>query len=423
MAILTAFGTTRIDQVTVALDDQAYRDSILPAELVGQPLADPLVLDAIERWASAEAAEVLGSLFVVAAHRARRRRGAGLAHARGPRPRPVADRDQLGDVAGREARRWLLTSYSLSYRGRRVRARSSAARWRSAPGKRLRRHALTLGPGPLARGHHPRRPACPATPGGPARYPGRAHQRPHRARPGGSSSHRRYRATTATTAPSGPRQRRGFRVAALQVTREPTDAAAAAMAERLKAEVPRLVDEPWLVLEDKGPALTFHFRAAPDIDAARSRVIAAVDAVDPEGLLCRAGGRRAHELRPVGATTKGITLRRLIEEHRPATMLMLGDDRHDALPSTRCVRLGLPGAHRGLAIAVAGHADVTVRWRPTPTWCCPVRKRWLVSCADWRATSCATSPCRRRTGPSGGVSARAGRARWRPPRSTRGWRR
>ena len=43
MAVLTAFGTTRIDQVTVALEDQAYRDAILPAELVGQPLGDPLV--------------------------------------------------------------------------------------------------------------------------------------------------------------------------------------------------------------------------------------------------------------------------------------------------------------------------------------------------------------------------------------------
>ncbi len=67
MAVLTAFGTTRIDQVTVALEDQTYRDSILPPELVGQPLSDPLVLDAIELWASSEAAEVLGSLFIVAA--------------------------------------------------------------------------------------------------------------------------------------------------------------------------------------------------------------------------------------------------------------------------------------------------------------------------------------------------------------------
>ncbi len=67
MAVLTAFGTTRIDQTTRALEDQAYRDAILPPALVGQPLADPLVLDAIERWASAEAAEVLGQLFIVAA--------------------------------------------------------------------------------------------------------------------------------------------------------------------------------------------------------------------------------------------------------------------------------------------------------------------------------------------------------------------
>jgi hypothetical protein len=67
MAVLTAFGTTRIDSVTAALGDQEYRDAILPTDLVGQPLSDPLVLDAIERWASAQAAEVLGSLFVVAA--------------------------------------------------------------------------------------------------------------------------------------------------------------------------------------------------------------------------------------------------------------------------------------------------------------------------------------------------------------------
>jgi hypothetical protein len=67
MAILTAFGTTRIDSVTTALNDQAFRDTVVPPDLVGQPLSDPLVLDAVETWASAEAGEVLGSLFVVAA--------------------------------------------------------------------------------------------------------------------------------------------------------------------------------------------------------------------------------------------------------------------------------------------------------------------------------------------------------------------
>ena len=67
MAILTAFGTTRIDTVTEAFDDPAFRDQILPPELVGRTMADPLVLDALERWAAAEAASVLGSLFLVAA--------------------------------------------------------------------------------------------------------------------------------------------------------------------------------------------------------------------------------------------------------------------------------------------------------------------------------------------------------------------
>lgn len=67
MAILTAFATSRIDAVSVAIRDQAYRDRILPADLVGAPLSDPLVLDALERWASSEAATVLGMLFIIAA--------------------------------------------------------------------------------------------------------------------------------------------------------------------------------------------------------------------------------------------------------------------------------------------------------------------------------------------------------------------
>jgi MFS family permease len=65
MAILTAYATTRIDTVSLAIRDQVFRDSILPSELVGAPLGDPLVLDALERWASAE--DVLGRLFILAA--------------------------------------------------------------------------------------------------------------------------------------------------------------------------------------------------------------------------------------------------------------------------------------------------------------------------------------------------------------------
>jgi trehalose-phosphatase len=132
--------------------------------------------------------------------------------------------------------------------------------------------------------------------------------------------------------------------------------------------VPGVVDEPWLVLEDKGPALTFHFRAAPDVDDARARVSAAVDAVDPGGLLVRSGGRRSLELRPPGAATKGDTLRRLILQQAPDAVLMLGDDGHDARAFDALRAARAEGRIAGLAIAVispaaephdvAAHADL-----------------------------------------------------------------
>lgn len=128
------------------------------------------------------------------------------------------------------------------------------------------------------------------------------------------------------------------------------------MTRRLCEEVPRRVSEPWLVVEDKGAAVTFHFRSAPDTDEARARVRAAVDSIDHEGLLDQPGGRRAWELRPPGATTKGAALARLMAEHAPDTALMLGDDRHDAeaFDALRAARAN--GRVRGLAVAVLSPA-------------------------------------------------------------------
>jgi trehalose-phosphatase len=157
---------------------------------------------------------------------------------------------------------------------------------------------------------------------------------------------------------------RGFRPAALRVEQEGADDVVAEVAERLKAEVPPAVDAPWLVLEDKGPALTFHFRGASDVDAARRRVVAAVDAVDRAGVMVRTGGRRALELRPPGASSKGDALRRLIDTHAPSVVLMLGDDRNDALAFDVVRELRSAGQVDGLAIAVDGHADVTADVAP-----------------------------------------------------------
>jgi trehalose-phosphatase len=152
---------------------------------------------------------------------------------------------------------------------------------------------------------------------------------------------------------------RGFRPSALRVEREAVAEDVGAVAARLKSDVPRLVDEPWLVLEDKDSALTFHFRAAPDIDAARARIFAAIDAVDPTGLMTRSGSRRACELRPPGASTKGDALRALIDDYQPDVVLMLGDDGHDALAFDALRDARHEGRIAGLAVAVAGHADVT----------------------------------------------------------------
>ncbi len=63
------------------------------------------------------------------------------------------------------------------------------------------------------------------------------------------------------------------------------------------------------------------------------------------------------ELRPPGATTKRQTLERLIEEHRPDLVVMLGDDRNDieafaAIHEARAVD-GLDG----LAVGVLSQAS------------------------------------------------------------------
>jgi trehalose 6-phosphate phosphatase len=131
------------------------------------------------------------------------------------------------------------------------------------------------------------------------------------------------------------------------------------MADRLAAEVPRLVSRAWLVVEHKPASVAFHYRAAPDIDAAGVLVRAAVDAIDPDEQLNRHPGRRVLELRPPGAPAKGEAFRSLLDEHAPRAALMLGDDVSDvpALLALREARAaGTLGG--GLAIAVQARPDM-----------------------------------------------------------------
>jgi MFS family permease len=68
LAILTAYGSTTIDR----LADQIYAtprsyQQFIPEALRDRPLKDPFVVDALEAWASREAAGIMVGLFVVAA--------------------------------------------------------------------------------------------------------------------------------------------------------------------------------------------------------------------------------------------------------------------------------------------------------------------------------------------------------------------
>jgi hypothetical protein len=68
LAVLTAYGSTTIDRLWVAImaTPDAYR-AVLPGELRDRPLQDGLVVEALEAWASAEAARVMVGVFLAAA--------------------------------------------------------------------------------------------------------------------------------------------------------------------------------------------------------------------------------------------------------------------------------------------------------------------------------------------------------------------
>src|SRR4029077_1706687 len=68
LAILTAYGSTTIDRlyVEVYASPDAYQQ-VIPEALRDRPLRDPLVVGALEDWASREAAAIMVGLFILAA--------------------------------------------------------------------------------------------------------------------------------------------------------------------------------------------------------------------------------------------------------------------------------------------------------------------------------------------------------------------
>lgn len=150
---------------------------------------------------------------------------------------------------------------------------------------------------------------------------------------------------------------RGASAERLAVAYEASMTGHMAAAERIATAMPRHVPDAWLVVERKAPAVAFHFRAAPDVDAAGDRIAAALDSLDPDGGFVRFRGRRVLELRPPGAPAKGDALRRLIGEIRPAAVIALGDDRSDAEGFDVLREARAAGAIAGIALAVRARGD------------------------------------------------------------------
>jgi trehalose-phosphatase len=129
-------------------------------------------------------------------------------------------------------------------------------------------------------------------------------------------------------------------------------------AERIAEEMPRLIPEPWLVVEPKPPSVAFHWRQAPDLEAAAARVMAAADQLDPDGVLERFPGRRVLEMRPPGAVAKGQAFERMVEQWKPRSVFLLGDDVSDAMAFRSLRELRSRGVTDGVAVAVQARAEV-----------------------------------------------------------------
>jgi trehalose 6-phosphate phosphatase len=105
------------------------------------------------------------------------------------------------------------------------------------------------------------------------------------------------------------------------------------------------VDWPWI--EDKGLTVAFHWREAPDEEAAQAELEAVASRAEAVGLEAR-WGRKVLELRPPIDADKGTAVRALLTERGLRRALYAGDDTTD-LDAFR----GLDGLEVAVRVAVA----------------------------------------------------------------------
>ena len=102
--------------------------------------------------------------------------------------------------------------------------------------------------------------------------------------------------------------------------------------QRVREDARAIVDNlhiPGVAIEDKGVMLGLHFRAADDVERARTLLDDAAEELARKHGLRRAGGRLAFELRPPEDFTKATVVLARAREEKLETVVFMGDDRVD----------------------------------------------------------------------------------------------
>lgn len=103
----------------------------------------------------------------------------------------------------------------------------------------------------------------------------------------------------------------------------------ARLVRRSVGELAALRQVPGILLEERGPILTLHYRLSPDPVAARKAILESVRAASTARQLQVREGRRIVELHPPLGMTKGRAVARLVEERSAASAVYFGDDLTD----------------------------------------------------------------------------------------------
>ncbi len=112
------------------------------------------------------------------------------------------------------------------------------------------------------------------------------------------------------------------------------------------------VDAPGVLIEEKGPALAFHYRQAADEEAAQRAILSAIGGSPAAGAFRIHEGRKVIELRPPLAIDKGTALTGLAARLELGAVICVGDDATD-IDMFRAVARLREGGLPGVSVAVA----------------------------------------------------------------------